>query len=70
MVTFLRLNGFEIIVNNEEEHRDVMVAVAEGKIDKQQLANWLRTVTSQTRKDGCAKLLMHAERTAFALRWA
>jgi death-on-curing protein len=45
MVTFLRLNGFDIIVNNEEEHRDVMVAVAEGKMDKQQLADWLRTIT-------------------------
>jgi len=45
MFTFLRLNGLEPIAT-EIEYYDTMMAVASGQMSKEQLADWLQTVTS------------------------
>ena len=45
MAAFLSLNGYDLVITDENEHVDVMVAVGEGRMSKQQLADWLRTVT-------------------------
>ena len=44
MFTFLRLNGLEPIAT-EVEYYDAMMAVAGGQMSKEQLADWLPTVT-------------------------
>lgn len=41
MVTFLTLNKCDVIVEDENEHRNVMVAVAEGRMSKEQLVGQL-----------------------------
>jgi death-on-curing protein len=43
MFTFLRLNGLEPIAT-EAEYYDAMMAVADGQMSKEQLADWLQTV--------------------------
>lgn len=43
MLLFLDLNGFTFLVHSQE-HYAVMMAVANGKMTKQQLAAWLETV--------------------------
>ena|SRR5437899_1339752 len=45
MFTFLRLNGLEPIAT-EIAYYDTMMAVASGQMSKEQLADWLQTVTS------------------------
>ncbi|HEX4206669.1 MAG TPA: type II toxin-antitoxin system death-on-curing family toxin [Ktedonobacteraceae bacterium] len=44
MLTFLQLNGLEPVAS-EMEYYQVMMAVASGHIQKEQLAEWLQTVT-------------------------
>lgn len=44
MFTFLKLNGYESVATEEEYYR-VMMAVASGQMAKEQLAEWLETVT-------------------------
>lgn len=44
MFTFLRLNGLEPIAT-EAQYYDAMMAVAGGQMSKEQLADWLPTVT-------------------------
>jgi death-on-curing protein len=44
MFTFLRLNGLELIAT-EVQYYDTMMAVAGGQMSKEQLADWLQTVT-------------------------
>ena len=43
MILFLRLNGFAFVVN-EQEHYAAMMAVANGEMTKQQLAEWLSKI--------------------------
>lgn len=45
MFTFLRLNGLEPIAP-EMEYYQTMMAVASGQMSKEQLTNWLQTVTN------------------------
>jgi death on curing protein len=45
MFTFLRLNGLELIAP-ETEYYHTMMAVASGLMGKEQLADWLQTVTT------------------------
>jgi len=45
MFTFLRLNGLEPIAP-EMEYYQTMMAVASGQMSKEQLADWLQTVTN------------------------
>jgi death-on-curing protein len=45
MFTFLRLNGLELIAP-ETEYYHTMMAVANGLMSKEQLADWLQTVTN------------------------
>ena len=44
MFTFLKLNGYEPIATEEEYYR-VMMAVASSQMSKEQLVEWLKTVT-------------------------
>lgn len=45
MFTFLRLNGLEPVAS-ELDYYQTMMAVANGEIDKEQLATWLQTVVT------------------------
>lgn len=45
MFTFLRINGLEPIAT-EAEYYNTMMAVASGQMSKEQLADWLQTVTN------------------------
>jgi len=45
MFTFLKLNGLEPIAT-EAEYYGTMMAVASGQMSKEQLTDWLQTVTS------------------------
>ena len=45
MFTFLKINGLEPIAT-EAEYYGTMMAVASGQMSKEQLADWLQTVTS------------------------
>ncbi len=45
MFTFLQINGLEPTAT-EAEYYDTMMAVASGQMSKEQLADWLQTVTS------------------------
>ncbi len=45
MLTFLQLNGLEPVAT-EMEYYQVMMAVASGHINKEQLADWLQTATN------------------------
>ena len=45
MFTFLRLNGLEPIAT-ETEYYNAIMAVASGQMSKEQLEDWLKTVTS------------------------
>ena len=47
MLTFLQLNGLEPIAT-EMDYYQVMMAVANGQLKKEQLADWLKTVTNGT----------------------
>jgi death-on-curing protein len=45
MFTFLQLNGLELIAT-ELEYYETMMAVAQGQMDKEQLAEWLKTIAT------------------------
>jgi death on curing protein len=47
MLTFLRLNGLEVVAT-EVDYYHVMMSVANGACNKEQLATWLRTVAIGT----------------------
>jgi death on curing protein len=46
MFTFLQLNGLEVIAT-EVDYYHTMMAVAGGQMNKEQLAEWLQTVTKE-----------------------
>ena len=45
MATFLAINGHELVVDEVELYQAI-IAVADGRLDKHGLAQWLRDVTS------------------------
>jgi len=45
MFTFLRLNGLEPVASEPDYYQTVM-AVANGEMNKEQLATWLQTIVS------------------------
>ena len=45
MALFLRLNGITLIASDDDAY-DVMIAVTEHRMSKDQLAHWLETVTT------------------------
>jgi death on curing protein len=44
MFTFLKLNGFELVATEEDYYR-VIMTLASGQMSKEQLAEWLKTIT-------------------------
>ena len=49
MFTFLRLNGLELVASELDYYQTVM-AVANGEMNKEQLATWLQTIVTPTER--------------------
>lgn len=55
MITFLEINGLDITAS-EEETLFVILAIANKKMDKQDVAKWLKNVTILRKRSWLGKL--------------